>query len=90
MATTRTTRTTTSEPAFSARSLEVRHAVGWVVGTRIAATDLLGAVGLGAAIGVGSAVVMAGVALTVDPSLARRLRRLRRPAPRVTDAGGRS
>lgn len=29
---TRTTRTTTSEPAVSARSLEVRHAVGWLVG----------------------------------------------------------
>jgi putative peptidoglycan lipid II flippase len=63
--------------------------VGWVAGTRIVATDLLGAVGLGAAIGVGSAVVMAGVALTVDPSLARRLRQLRRPVPRAADPGSR-
>lgn len=63
--------------------------VGWVAGTRIVATDLLGAVGLGAAIGVGSAVVMAGVALTVDPSLARRLRQLRRPVPRAADTGSR-
>ncbi|GCE78282.1 hypothetical protein CBZ_33380 [Cellulomonas biazotea] len=29
---TRTTRTTTSEPAFSRSSLEARHAIGWVVG----------------------------------------------------------
>ncbi|MFC4616710.1 hypothetical protein ACFO3K_18420 [Cellulomonas algicola] len=34
---TRTTRTTTSEPAFSLRSLEVRHAVGWVVGVVLVA-----------------------------------------------------
>ncbi|HKX67570.1 MAG TPA: lipid II flippase MurJ [Intrasporangium sp.] len=63
--------------------------VGWVAGTRIVATDLLGAVGLAAAIGVGSAAVMAGVALTVEPSLARRLRQLRRPVPRSADTTGR-
>ena len=55
--------------------------VGWVAGTRIVATDLLGAVGLGAAIGVGSAVVMAAVAVMVDPSLVRRLRQLRATGP---------
>lgn len=51
---------------------------GWAVGTRTATDDLVGAVGLGAAVGVGSLVVMTVVALAVDPSLARRVRLLRR------------
>ena len=67
----------------------VAAVVGWVAGTRIVATDLLSAVGLGAAIGVGSTVVLAAVALAVDPSLARRLRQLRRPVRLAADAGSR-
>jgi putative peptidoglycan lipid II flippase len=67
----------------------VAAVVGWLAGTRIVATDLLGAVGLAALVGVGSAVVMAGVALMVDPGLARRLRQLRRPVPGSADTGSR-
>ncbi|MDV3221973.1 MAG: hypothetical protein LOY02_11140, partial [Intrasporangium sp.] len=51
---------------------------GWAVGTRTATDDLVGAVGLGAAVGVGSLIVMAVVSLAVDPTLARRVRLLRR------------
>ena len=65
----------------------VAAVVGWVAGTRIVATDLLSAAGLGAAIGVGSAVVLAAVALVVDPSLVRRLRQLRGPVPMAADTG---
>jgi putative peptidoglycan lipid II flippase len=67
----------------------VAAVAGWVAGTRIVATDLLSAVGLGAAIGIGSTVVLAAVALAVDPSLARRLRQLRRPVGLAADAGSR-
>lgn len=55
--------------------------VGWFAGERFASQDLLAALGLATAVGVGSAIVLTLVAWAVDPSLPRRLRTLRSPAP---------
>jgi putative peptidoglycan lipid II flippase len=66
----------------------VAAVAGWVVGTRPVTVDLAGAAGLGVAVGLGAALVLAAVALAVDPSLPRRLRQLRARDPRPARSGG--
>ena len=55
----------------------VAGSAGWYVGTRFEDVDLLGALTLATVVGLGAALVLVVVALAVDPTLPRRLRRMR-------------
>ena len=65
----------------------VAGTAGWSVGTRFGDVGLLGALALAAVVGLGAALVLVVVALTVDPTLPRRLRRLRAPTSRAETSG---